>query len=70
MVDRGKIMAEVREQAEKRWDSESIRAWLRRLSTDGIPAKGIDPQEAVQKKQKVLDLVQLRAEECTFLGRI
>ncbi len=70
MVDREKIMAKVREQAEKRWDSDSIRAWLRRLSTDGMPAKGIDPREAIQKKPEVLDMVQLRAEECTFLGRI
>ncbi len=70
MVDRDRIMARVREQAEKTWDTESIAAWVRKVSTEGIPARGIDPKQAVQRKQEVLDRMQRRAEDCTFLGRI
>jgi hypothetical protein len=70
MVDREKIMDRVREQAEKKWDTASIGLWVSKLAKDGIPAKGIEPQEAVRRKQEVLDNVQRRAEDCTFLGRI
>ncbi len=70
LVDREKIMARVNEQAEKKRDTESIRAWVGRLSRDGIPARGIDSAEAVRRKPEVLDLVQRKAEDCTYLGRI
>ncbi len=70
MVDRERLMARVREQAEKRFDTESIGVWLSKLTKDGIPSRGISPAEAIKRKQEVLDLVQRRAEDCTFLGRI
>ncbi len=70
MVDRERLMSRVREQAEKKWDTASITAWVSRLARDGIPAKGIGAAEAVRRKPAVLDLVQQRAEDCTYLGRI
>jgi hypothetical protein len=70
MVDREEIMDRVREQAEKKWDTESIGAWLSRLSKEGIPSSGISLQEAVRRKQEVLDGIQRRAEDCTYVSGI
>ncbi len=47
MVDRERLQAEVREQAEKTWDVGSIIAWLNKVAKEGIPSKGISHQEAV-----------------------
>ncbi len=70
MFDRENLMARVREQAEKQWDVVPIKAWLDRVAKDGIPAKVVSAGEAVGRKQEVLDRVQHRAEDCTFLGRV
>jgi hypothetical protein len=70
MVDGERLLARALEQAEKKWDTDSIRAWLDAVARDGIAAWGISPQEAIQRKREVLDRVQQRAEECTFLGHV
>ncbi len=70
MVDRERLQAKVREQAEKTWDVASITAWLNKVAEEGVPSKGISHHEAVGRKLEVLDLVQRQAEDCTFVGRI
>ena len=70
MVEYGTIKKRVEEQAGKVWDTDSIAAWLKRMTTDGIPRKVVDPKDVAGRKRQILDGVQSRAEACTFLGRV
>jgi hypothetical protein len=70
MVDRERLLAAARERFEKKWDVGAIKSWFDTVTRDGIPDRGIPPGEAIQRRNEVLDRVQRRAEDCTFLGHI
>jgi hypothetical protein len=70
MVDRERLLASAGEKFEKKWDAGAIKSWFDVVTRDGIPHRGISPGDAIQRRQEVLDRVQRRAEECTFLGHI
>ena len=64
------LRARIEEQAEKVWDTASIEEWFKRLSAEGIPRKEFDRKDIASRKQELLDQVQRRAEDCTFLSHI
>ena len=70
MMQTDELKARIEEQARKAWDTVSIGAWLKGLTTGGIPRKVLDFRHIADRRQAILDGVQVRAEECTFLGRI
>ena len=70
MVEYKQLNEKIRRQAEKVWDVASIGAWLRGITANGIPKKTLDLKEIANHKEQVLDRVQLRAEECTFLSHV
>ena len=70
MVDYEKLNEKIRMQAEKVWDTASIEAWLRKITTDGIPKRVLDTRDIVNRKDEILNGVQHRAEDCTFLSYI
>ena len=69
MVDYEKLREAVEKQAEKAWDTKSIEGWFSRLAKDGIASK-VDPKGLVIDKPRILELVQRRAEECTYLSHV
>jgi len=70
MVEYEQLNEKIQKQAEKAWDIASIGTWLRRITANGIPKKTLDREEIANNKEQILDRVQLRAEECTFLSHI
>ncbi len=44
-----------------------IQARIRKLSTEGIPRKKLDPEEILAQREDILDRVQFRAEEYNFI---
>ena len=70
MVEHEKLKARVKEQAEKVWDTKSIEDWFKRMARDGIPSEVVKSKEAVAGKQRILDGIQQRAEECTYLSHV
>ena len=70
MVEHENLRAMVKKQAEKLWDTRSIQAWFERMAKDGIPDKVVEPKEVVAGSKRVLDGIQQRAEECTFLSHV
>ena len=70
MVDRERLLARAHERFEKKWDTGAIKSWFDIVTRDGIPNRGIRPDDAIQRRGEVLDRVQRRAEDCTFLGHI
>lgn len=67
MVDYSALKKRVAELAEKVWDVPAIEARIRKLSEEGIPRKTLDPREMLANKEQILDRVQQRAEEYTFM---
>ncbi len=70
MVDHEKTRARVQELAERAWDTASITKWLRGLTSDGIPKRVLDPSDMVARKERVLESVERRAQDCTFLSHV
>ncbi len=70
MAQSEEVLARAQELAEKVWDNRSIEAWFKRLERDGIPRKTLDPKDILARKQEILDGIQRRAEDCTFLGHL
>ena len=70
MVDYKQLNDKIQRQAEKVWDVTSIGVWLKRITANGIPQKTLDLKEIANHKEHILDRVQLRAEECTFLSHV
>ena len=67
MADRTALKERVAELAERAWDVPAIEARVRKLSTEGIPKKKLDPREMLANKEQVLTRVQLQAEEYNFI---
>jgi C_GCAxxG_C_C family probable redox protein len=68
VADIDALKAKVAELAERDWDVAAIEARVKKLSENDIPRKNLDPQELLDKKQEILDRVQLRAEEYNYFA--
>jgi C_GCAxxG_C_C family probable redox protein len=68
MTDYEELRARVQKQAEKAWDVPAIEAWFKKLTEEGIPGKKLNRGEIMDNKQKILNRVQQRGEECEFLS--
>ncbi len=66
MTDYAALKKKVDELAEREWDTAGIQARVRKMTANGIPKKKLDPKEMRANKEKILDRVQLRAEEYNF----
>jgi C_GCAxxG_C_C family probable redox protein len=67
MTDYAALKKKVDELAEREWDTAGIQARVRKMVANGIPKKKLDPKEMRANKEKILDRVQLRAEEYNFI---
>ena len=67
MTDYTALKKKVDELAEREWDTAGIQARVRKMVANGIPRKKLDPKEMLANKEKILDRVQLRAEEYNFI---
>jgi hypothetical protein len=67
MTDYAALKKKVDELAERVWDVPGIEARVKKMKANGIPRKKLDPKEMLANKEKILDRVQLRAEEYNFI---
>jgi C_GCAxxG_C_C family probable redox protein len=67
MADYEALKAKVDELAERVWDVPAIETRAKKMVTEGIPKKKLDPKEMQANKEQILDRVQLRAEEYNFI---
>jgi len=67
MADYTALKIKVDELAERVWDVKGIEARVKKLMKTDIPRKKLDPKEMLANKEKILDRVQLRAEEYNFI---
>jgi C_GCAxxG_C_C family probable redox protein len=67
MTDYAALKKKVDELACRVWDVGAIEARVKQLTEKGIPRKKLDPAEMKANKEKILDRVQLRAEEYNFI---
>ncbi|MBN1691953.1 MAG: C-GCAxxG-C-C family protein [Dehalococcoidales bacterium] len=67
MTDYTAIKKKVDELAERVWNVEGIEARVKKMIKEGIPRKKLDPKEMIANKEKILDHVQLLAEENNFI---
>jgi len=67
MTDYTAIKKKVDELAERVWNVEGIEARVKKMINEGIPRKKLDPKEMIANKEKILDHVQLLAEENNFI---
>ena len=63
------LKAKVTELSEREWDFETIKARIRKLESEGIPKKTLDPTKIKEDKQQILDRVQRRAEEYNLIAK-
>lgn len=68
MVDYAALKKRVQGLAEKPWNAEDIRAWFKKLVSEGIPRKTVLRDEVIAHKTEILDRVQQKAEECEYLS--
>jgi C_GCAxxG_C_C family probable redox protein len=66
MTDYAALKKKVDELAERVWDVPAIEARVKLFLEKGIPRKKLDPKRLLADKEKILDRVQLRAEEYNF----
>jgi C_GCAxxG_C_C family probable redox protein len=66
MTDYAALKKKVDELAERVWDVPAIEARVKAFTEKGIPRKKLDPKKMLADKEKILDRVQLRAEEYNF----
>jgi C_GCAxxG_C_C family probable redox protein len=69
MEDHQALRARAQELAERAWDVPAIEARYRKLAEEGIPAKTLNRDEILAKKEQILDRVQKRGEEYNLFGR-
>jgi len=63
------LIIKVTELAEREWDFQTIEARIRKLESEGIPKKTLDPEKIRKDKPQILDRVQRRAEEYNFIAK-
>src|SRR4030042_830381 len=66
MPDYAALKAKVDELEARACDVPALEARIRKLSTEGIPRKKLNPEVKLANKAQILDRVQLRAEEYNF----
>jgi C_GCAxxG_C_C family probable redox protein len=69
MTDYPALKKKVDELAERVWDVEGISARVNKMIKEGIPRKKLDPAEMKANKAKILDHVQLLAEDYNFITK-
>ncbi|MBN1160816.1 MAG: C_GCAxxG_C_C family protein [Dehalococcoidales bacterium] len=69
MTDYPALKKKVDELAARVWDEEGISARVRKMIKYGIPRKKLDPKEMKANKAKILDHVQLLAEDYNFITK-
>ena len=69
MTDYPALKKKVDELAERVWDVEGISARVNKMIKEGIPRKKLDPEEMKANKAKILDHVQLLAEDYNFITK-
>jgi C_GCAxxG_C_C family probable redox protein len=69
MTDYAALKKKVDELAARVWDVGAIEARVKKMIKDGIPRKKLDPKEMIANKEKILDHVQLLAEEYNFITK-
>jgi len=67
MPDYAALKEKVDELAARKWDLPDLEARIRKLAKDGIPRKKLVPAELLANKEKILDHVELLAEEYNFI---
>lgn len=67
MPNYNELKAKVKELAQRNWNVKEIEDRINELSATGIPKKRIDPEYILQNQDEILERVQLRAEEYTFV---
>ena len=67
MTDYEAVKIKVQELAERDWDVPALEARVKKLTAEDIPKKELDPKEMLANKERILDRVQLRAEEYNFI---
>lgn len=68
MTDYEEFQTKVQKQAEKAWDVPAIEAWFKKLTEEDIPRKKLNQGKIIANKEKILNRVQQRGEECEFLS--
>lgn len=67
MADYAALKKKVDELAARDWDRAALESRVRKLAAKGIPKKKLKPKRLLANKEQILDRVQLRAEEYTFV---
>ncbi|MHB8104495.1 MAG: C-GCAxxG-C-C family protein [Dehalococcoidales bacterium] len=67
MADYAALKKKVDELANRVWDTGAIETRVKLLMEKGIPRKTLDPATLKANKEKVLDRVELRAEEYNYI---
>jgi len=67
MENQEALRKRVQELADRVWDVKGIEARIKKMSTEGIPKKKLNPKELLANKQQVIDRVSRRAEEYNFM---
>jgi C_GCAxxG_C_C family probable redox protein len=67
MADYTALKKKVDELADRAWDVPALEARVKRLATEGIPKRELDPKEMLANKDQILARVQRRAEEYNFI---
>lgn len=67
MTDYAALKQKVDELAARKWDVPALQARIKKLSARGIPLKKLDPKYMLANREKILDRVQLLAEEYNFI---
>jgi C_GCAxxG_C_C family probable redox protein len=67
MPDYAALKKKVDELEARKWDIPGLEARIRKLAKDGIPRKKLVPEELLANKGKILDHVELLAEEYNFI---
>lgn len=67
MISKETVKQKTEELAQRDWDVEGITARFRKLEKEGIPRKKLNREELIANKDQILDRVQKRAEEFTFI---
>lgn len=67
MTDYTVLKTKVDELSCRAWDDDAIKARVNKMIKEGIPRKKLDPQYMKANKEKILDHVQLLAEEYNYI---
>lgn len=67
MADYTALKKKVDKLAMRVWPDEEIRARISKLVTEGIPNKKLEPKEILANKEKILDSIQLHAEQNNYM---